>query len=266
MRRQLWFTAVATCWALVAPYAEEAMADEFTNSIGMRLVSIPAGTFPMGQSDGDWDERPVHEVTLSKPFYLATTEVTNAQYERFDPDHRRYRGHNGFSTRDDEAVVYVSWDDAVAFCAWLSKEEGKPYRLPTEAEWEYACRAGSTTEFCFGDDKATLTNYGWFINENLENSGYETHPVGQKLANAWGLHDMHGNVWEFCQDWCDRAYYAKSPKEDPQGPESGEYRMLRGGSFKRSETKCRCSFRSWNKPEYATAGQGLRICRDADAE
>ncbi|HOZ48376.1 MAG TPA: SUMF1/EgtB/PvdO family nonheme iron enzyme [Candidatus Hydrogenedentes bacterium] len=225
MRRQLWFTAVATCWALVAPYAEEAMADEFTNSIGMRLVSIPAGTFPMGQSDGDWDERPVHEVTLSKPFYLATTEVTNAQYERFDPDHRRYRGHNGFSTRDDEAVVYVSWDDAVAFCAWLSKEEGKPYRLPTEAEWEYACRAGTQTPFNTGDT-LPLEHHRHQKREWIHEPA--SLRVGITPPNAFGLHEMHGNVEEWCLDWY--GPYDAVPQTDPVGRVEGLARVTRGGS------------------------------------
>jgi formylglycine-generating enzyme required for sulfatase activity len=119
----------------------------FDNSVGIKMVRIEAGRFQMGSQDGAWDERPVHEVMLSKPFYLGATEVTNNQYEQFDPGHRKWRGKLGYSRGDDEAVVSVSWEDAIAFCDWLSRREGRPYRLPTEAEWEYACRAGTTTAY-----------------------------------------------------------------------------------------------------------------------
>jgi formylglycine-generating enzyme required for sulfatase activity len=119
--------------------------------------------------------------------------------------------------------VHVCWLDAKAFCDWLSKKEGKAYRLPTEAEWEYACRAGSTGDFCFGDDEARLGEYAWY----KANSDDTTHPVGQKKPNAWGLYDMHGNVVEWCQDWYDYAYYASSPAEDPKGPSDEE--ILHGG-------------------------------------
>jgi len=123
----------------------------FTNSLGMKMVRIGSGSFLMGSEDGPWDERPVREVTISTPFYLGATEVTNAQYERFDPGHRELRGKLGYSRDDDEAVVFVSWENATAFCAWLSQKEGRPYRLPTEAQWEYACRAGTTTPYSTGN-------------------------------------------------------------------------------------------------------------------
>jgi len=113
-----------------------------TNSLGMTLVRIAPGSFQMGSTNGDYDEMPVHEVTLSRPFYMSATPVTNAQYEAFDPAHRALRGKRGLSKEDDEAVIFVSWLEAADFCDWLSEKEGKPYRLPTEAEWEYACRAG----------------------------------------------------------------------------------------------------------------------------
>jgi len=139
---------------------------EFTNSLGMRFVRVEPGSFLRGfegrplppdlagrphRREGDFDERPAHKATISRAFYLGVFEVTNAQYEQFDPDHRRLRGKLGFSKNDDEAVVFVSWGDADRFCAWLSKKEGLPYRLPTEAEWEYACRAGAATPFHTGD-------------------------------------------------------------------------------------------------------------------
>ena len=122
------------------------------NSLGMKLMRIGPGEFSMGSaSGGDWDERPAHPVKIARPFCLGVTEVTNAQYEQFDPQHKRLRGKQGFSSGDDEAAVFVSWHDAVRFCEWLGRKEGKPYRLPTEAEWEYACRAGTTTAYHTGD-------------------------------------------------------------------------------------------------------------------
>jgi len=131
--------------------AESSDGKEYENCIGMELIRIEPGSFLMGQTEGgDWDEQPVHKVRITKPFYMAATEVTNAHYEQYDPDHRDLRGKKGFSTADDEAVVFISWYDAVGFCEWLSKKEQKPYRLPTEAEWEFACRAGTTTQFHTG--------------------------------------------------------------------------------------------------------------------
>ena len=129
---------------LVGPTRKSKAAETYVNSIGMKFVRIESGSFMMGQNDGgDWDEKPVHKVTITQPFWMAVTEITNAQYEQFDRSHRKLRGKLGFSKMDDEAVVFVSWHKAVQFCRWLSKKEGKGYRLPTEAEWEYTCRAGT---------------------------------------------------------------------------------------------------------------------------
>ncbi|HOF41866.1 MAG TPA: SUMF1/EgtB/PvdO family nonheme iron enzyme, partial [Candidatus Hydrogenedentes bacterium] len=165
----------------------------------MEFVRITPGTFMMGQAEGgDWDEAPAHEVTISKPFHLAATEITNAQYEAFDPEHRAFRGEKGFAKDDDEAVVFVSWHNAVAFCAWLSEKEEKPYRLPTEAEWEYACRAGTGTLYWTGDSLPEVHH------KHQEEFWYPV-PVGLHVGmappNPWGLHDMHGNVEEWCLDW-----------------------------------------------------------------
>jgi len=193
---------------------------EYTNSIGMRLVRIQAGEFMMGVNQtplpesvvgrtgnikavaswrlsGDFDERPAHRVRISKPFYMGAFEVTNAQYERFDPGHRKFRGELGFSSADDEAVVFVSWLDATRFCQWLSKKEGLPYRLPTEAEWEYAARAGTTAHYSTGD---TLPE------AYLKNATQSRYPpekpvsmvVGQTPPNPWGLYDVHGNPRNGC--------------------------------------------------------------------
>ena len=140
-------------WTNANRAAEQVPVDQtFVNSIGIKMIRIEPGSFRMGSPEGEtmlsadqWDEQPLHEVTMTQPFYMAATEVTNVQYEQFDPEHRRWRGLRDVSQADDEAVTYVSWQEAAAFCEWLSERENKPYRLPTEAEWEYACRAGTTT-------------------------------------------------------------------------------------------------------------------------
>ena len=156
--RAKWLTIYLFCLTIfITPMAAGALAcrqapETLVNSIDIKLVRIEAGSFMMGQEKGgDWDEREVHKVTISKPFWMGVTEVTNVQYEQFAPEHCGLRGKCGLSTQDDEAVVFVSWDEAVKFCEWLSKKEGKSYRLPTEAEWEYACRAGTTTAYNTGD-------------------------------------------------------------------------------------------------------------------
>ena len=149
------FTVIACCLLMSAVRAAED-GKTMVNSIGMRLVRIEPGQFTMGSpSGGDFDERPVHPVRITRPFFMGATEVTNAQYEQFDPEHRKLRGRLGFSTKDDEAVIFVSWHDAERFCHWLADKEGKPYRLPTEAEWEYAARAGTTTAYSTGDTLPT---------------------------------------------------------------------------------------------------------------
>ena len=163
--------------------------DSVTNSLGMTLVRIQPGAFLMGSADGDWDERPTHEVTISRPFWMGATEVTNVQYERFDPQHKPLRGKLGFSQEDDEAVVFVSWEQAVAFCKWLSEKEKKPYRLPTEAEWEYACRAGTTTRYHTGETlpEPFQKNVGisWFPGRQSAKDVVPLH-VGQNARQSLG--------------------------------------------------------------------------------
>jgi formylglycine-generating enzyme required for sulfatase activity len=209
-----------------------AAAKVITNSIGMKLTLIPAGEFMMGSPDSDsdaaGDEKPQHRVRITKAFYLGATEVTQEQYEKV-------MGQNPSSFTEsgpDAPVENVSWDDAQGFCRKLSelaeeKEAGRRYRLPTEAEWEYACRAGSAEKYCDGDDESTLGDYAWYG----ENSDGKTHQVGQKNLNAWGLYDMHGNVWEWCADWYDGEFYAQSPPNDPSGPPTGSLRVDRGGGW-----------------------------------
>ncbi|MHC4645324.1 MAG: SUMF1/EgtB/PvdO family nonheme iron enzyme, partial [Planctomycetota bacterium] len=200
------------------------VVETFTNSVGMGMVRIEPGVFSMGSEDGDFDEVPVHNVTITQPFYISKHEVTNAQYEQFDPDHALI-DHRGFSHQPDEAVIFVSWQDANAFCDWLSQEEGLPYRLPTEAEWEYACRAGTTTKYNTG---GTLP--GEYENHQVETWGPYPVPlhVGQTPPNPWGLYDTHGNVEEWCHDWY--GPYETGSQIDPVGRVDADFRVSRGGS------------------------------------
>jgi formylglycine-generating enzyme required for sulfatase activity len=169
-------------------------------------------------------------------------------------------------------VEQVSWEDAIAFCNKLSEREGltphyKPgggvqsggegYRLPTEAEWEYACRAGSQTRFSFGDDEASLGDYAWF----KANSGAKTHPVGEKHPNAFGVYDIHGNVWEWCEDWHEESYYARSPGADPPGPSLTAHRVVRGGSWGRDPLLVRTAYRGHDGPALRHSKLGFRVAR-----
>jgi formylglycine-generating enzyme len=221
-------TVILGCSGLQA--ADFPKEKSFTNSIGMEFVRIEPGVFRMGndnrledavlkvtESDGkravwlpekgDYDERPVHKVNITKPFYLGVLEVSNTQFERFDPRHAHLRGKLGFSIDDQEAVVFISWQEAKAFCSWLSKKEGLPYRLPTEAEWEYAARAGTTTAFSTGEllPAAYLNkpDNSWYPapGRSQGRDSLALLHVGRTPANPWGLRDMHGNVEEWCEDW-----------------------------------------------------------------
>ena len=242
---------------------------------GITLKQIPAGTFQMGSPDGKGadDELPKHEVRITRPFYLGIHEVTQAQYEAVmgnNPSHFSATGDDkdkvaGQST-SQHPVENVSWLDAVKFCNKLSELEGrKPfyeiagetvrvpdwkasgYRLPTEAEWEYAC----------GGDPADLEEHAWFD----ANSGSVTHPVGKKLTNRFGLHDMRGNVYEWCWDAYDKDYYKQSPRDDPTGPDIAEasYRVFRGGGWISDPRDCRSAFRSWFTPVYRDGHLGFRL-------
>lgn len=207
----------------------------FTNTIGMKLKLIPAGNFLMGWMESVDGDAPQHPVTINKPFYMGIHEVTQSQWQavmRTMP----WKGETFVKEGTDYPATYVSWDDAVEFCQRLSKRERRKYRLPTEAEWEYACRAGSTTRFHFGDAESKLSDYGWWGglvgNGNARDEKY-AHRVGLKRANPFGLFDMHGNVIEWCSDWYARDYYAASPASDPKGPSEGTSRVYRGGSWDR---------------------------------
>ncbi|MBL7154621.1 MAG: SUMF1/EgtB/PvdO family nonheme iron enzyme [Phycisphaerae bacterium] len=240
-------------------------ADSFANSIGMKFVPIKPGNFRMGQAEGgDWDERSVHKVTISKELFISATEVTNAQYEQFDPDHKKLRGKLGFSKGDDEAVVFITWHDAVNFCKWLSKKEGKTYRLPTEAEWEYACRAGATTAYNTGPElpkqfhKNVRTS--WFPDPARSRTD-DVVPltVAKTTPNSWGLYDMHGNVEEWCCDWY--GPYEESDQTDPVGLSTGDFKVTRGGSHSTELEYLRSANRSGTLPGDKSWLIGFRVVR-----
>ncbi|MCI5132456.1 MAG: formylglycine-generating enzyme family protein [Candidatus Electrothrix sp. EH2] len=224
------------------------------------MMLLPGGRFRMGdiQRKGRKDERPVHEVKLNS-FAIGRYPVTFAEYDTFCETTGRKEPKDEGWGRGRRPVINVSWKDAQAYCKWLSRETGQTYRLPTEAEWEYACRAGSESIYCFGDDEKRLDDYAWY----KENSGKKTHPVGEKKANAWGLHDMHGNVWEWCQDRYDTEYYAECQKQgvtkNPQGPSSGSFRVIRGGSWDDGPGNVRSAYRNGDSPGLRDLNLGFRL-------
>jgi formylglycine-generating enzyme required for sulfatase activity len=229
--------------------------DTLANSLGMKFVRIQPGSFLMGQEKGgDWDERPVHKVTITSHFYMAVTEVTNAQFEQFNPEHRKLRGKLGFPSENDEAVIFVSWHEAAKFCEWLSKKEGRPYRLPTEAEWEYACKAGTTTAYHTGN---TLPA-GYHKNqaETWELKPVPLH-VAATPANRWGLFDMHGDVEEWCHDWY--GPYEESDQTDPVGCAAGDFKVTRGGSHNTPLLYLRSANRLGTLPEDKSCLIGFRV-------
>jgi sulfatase modifying factor 1 len=282
---------------------------EFTNSVGMKMVLIPAGEFWMGSKlsppevvaryGGNeglcQDEQPRHRVRITQSFYLAACEVTVGQFRQFadatgyqtdaekegwsygwkDGKWGRQQGLNwrapGFQQNFDHPVVCVSWNDAKAFCEWLGRKEGKSYRLPTEAEWEYACRAGSDTEFWWGDEMDTTGRVAnvsdskhWnpgagFKNMQMDDGYQFTAPVANYRANGFGLYDMIWNAWEWCQDWYGEGYYGQSPAEDPHGPQSGQYRVLRGGSWVSYAFNCRSAGRDRVTPDDRFSDCGFRV-------
>lgn len=227
-----------------------------TGSEPIKMVDIPAGYFYMGSRalGEDFDEGPVHKVTLTRPMRMSATEITNAQYEEFFPEHRALRGKNGVSDDDNDAVVNVSYHDALEFCKKLGQRESRIYRLPTEAEWEYACRGGTYTLYNTGD---------WFPDSchKSQRVARDFDPVslrvGQFAPNAFGLYDMHGNVEEWCMDYY--GPYTADDATDPCGPALGEYRVTRGGSHHTPVKYLRSANRSAMLPDDRHSQTGFRI-------
>ena len=251
---------------------------EVVNSIGMKLRLIPAGKSMMGlrRSDKDAfdDERPQHPVRITRPYYLGVYQVTwNDYLNTIESDTRNITGGGNHPVAD------VTWFDAVRFCNARSRAEGltlfyvvngqsvevpdwggSGYRLPTEAEWEYACRAGTTTSYSFGDNEGgrMLGRFAWYNS----NSDGRTHPVGEKKPNAFGLFDMHGNVWEWCWDWFDSEYYRQSPESDPRGPNRTDSKVCRGGGWGSGQRPMRSANRIRNQPDYHASDLGFRVARN----
>jgi formylglycine-generating enzyme required for sulfatase activity len=217
----------------------------------MEFVLIDAGTFQMGAADG-WElERLVHSVCISLPFYLGKYPVTQAQWATV-------MGNNpsAFKGHPDWPVESVSWEHVQGFIQKLNaRGNDEYYRLPTEAEWEYACRAGSTTVYCFGDDSSQLGEYAWY----RENAGGQPHPVGLLKPNAWGLYDMHGNVWEWVQDWY--GPYVAEAVPNPPGASSGVDRVNRGGSWVFDDRFCRSAARGHVTPDHCAYDLGFRLLK-----
>jgi sulfatase modifying factor 1 len=269
-------------------------------------VQIAAFPFALYGKKGSYfsDEYPPHRVRITRPFYLGQCEVTVGEFRRFvretgyataaEKDGTGGWGYNrekqriegrvprytwrdaGFEQSDEHPVVNVSYHDALAFCDWLSRTEGRHYRLPTEAEWEYACRAGSTTRYHNGDDPDRLREvanafdhhglqkYGHVHEIELPPDGPFTVPVGRYKPNAWGLHDMHGNAWEWCSDWYDEEYYARSPRTDPPGPAESNVRVRRGGGWNSFPLYARASFRNYNSSDSRCVNLGFRVLREIE--
>jgi len=221
------------------------------NSIGMKFTRIPAGEFNMGSEESD-DEKPVHKVKIKNPFYLGSYPVTQREWKEVMNDNPSYfKG-------DNLPVEQVSWDDVQKFIKKLNEKEstGK-YRLPSEAEWEYACRAGTTTRYSFGDDESKLGDYAWYD----ENSHTKTHPVGQKKPNSWGLYDMHGNVWEWVRDKWHNSYDG-APTDGSAWEGDGAGRVFRGGGWNHYARDCPSAIRARRDPRYRFNYLGFRLLKE----
>lgn len=271
-----------------------AMAD---TAATLQMIWLPAGSFQMGSARGAEDEQPVHRVTLSHPFWMAQTEVTVALWKCFLEETRYTLGtdffddecplkrdgksfnlnNNPYAAAWDLPMVEINWNACTEFCRWLTEHEreagrlpeGYVYSLPTEAQWEYACRAllGGTdegTDFSFGNDERRLNDFAWYE----ENSDGVTHPVKEKKPNAWGLYGMHGNVWEWCLDDREDEFYATAPERDPVNLADSSYRAIRGGGWLTDAEYCRSANRGRVLITSADSNLGFRICltRTANAE
>jgi formylglycine-generating enzyme required for sulfatase activity len=221
------------------------------------MVWLPKGKFKMGSNQYS-SEKPIHEVTIDYEFAVGKYPVTFAEYDKFCDSTRQKKPEDEGWRRGNRPVIYVNWNDARDYCEWLSEQTGQVYRLLSEAEWEYACRAGSTGKYCFGDDVHQLASYGWFNG----NSGGKTQPVGQKKPNQFGLYDMHGNVWEWCEDvWHEN--YNGAPNDGNAWLVGGDSKLhlLRGGSWGDDDNNLRCAARGRYDATLRNYYGGFRLSR-----
>ncbi len=241
--------------------AKEKQKKLVTNS-DENFILIKAGSFMMG-SDEQKTEQPIHKVTIGYDLYMSKYQVTFEEYDFFCEATGKEKPDDEGWGRGKRPAINVSWDDATEYSKWRSQKEGKIYRLPTEAEWEYACRAGTTTRWSFGDDKLEFAQYAWFkknsYNKGSKHKDYGTHPVGSKKPNPWGLYDMHGNVSEWCEDWNFKNY-----KKTPRDGGANEYghqdcKVFRGGSWYYGGTSSLSSFRNWSTTDYRDDYLGFRL-------
>jgi formylglycine-generating enzyme required for sulfatase activity len=254
----------ASCGEQGPPQPPAAAPPAVRSASGALMVAIPGGWFVMGSGAMGEKDEPQHRIYVS-PFYMDQYEVTQEEFEKV-------LGRNPSRWKDPRAPVdQIRWKDAAEYCNGRSRAEGLPqaydpktwgcdfasagYRLPTEAEWEYACRAGTRTEYFFGSGPSQLGSYAQF----KENCTRRPSPVGRKQPNPWGLYDMYGNVWEWCNDFYGEDYYRESPERDPRGPPSGETRVLRGGCWNSRATQCRSAYRMDENPGYTDACFGRDV-------
>jgi len=235
-------------------YGAEEITVDLLGGVTMEFVWIEPGTFAMGslpsEPDRNADEGPQREVTILRGFWLGKYEITQTQWEGV-------MGSNpSFFNGPDRPVERISWHDVRDFIARLNAVGEEIFRLPTEAEWEYACRAGTTTRWSFGDDESSLPDYAWYSGNN---SPDETKDVGEKRPNPWGLHDMHGNVAEWCQDWY--GSYSSSAQTDPTGPASGSARVPRGGDYDNRARGVRSAYRGFDPRDYKYNIIGARLLK-----
>lgn len=236
---------------------------------GIAMVHVPGGVFEMGSLKGEPSESPVHKVEIA-PFLIGATEITQGQYKAVIGTNPS----NSFGV-DSLTVDRVSWFDAVKFCNMLSEKAGlercydestwkcdfskNGFRLPTEAEWEYACRAGTKTSYYFGDSPSKIGDYAWFGNIEIGNCDNLPHPVGLKKPNSWGLFDMCGSNWEWCNDFYSEGYYKSSPVQNPKGPDNGKLRVMRGGSWINNPDFMTSSYRERYMPSLSYLDIGIRV-------
>ena len=247
------------------------------NNYGMKLKLIQRGGFSMGtdpNTKGAKSNEALHNVEITKSFYLGATEVTQHQWSSImNSQPWEERAHENFPMYESNPrnpASYIKWDEANEFCRRLSKKEDRVYRLPTEAEWEYACRANRWSKYSYGNDKSLLSEHAWFHDRNNANkpiADKAPQEVAKKKPNGFGLYDMHGNVHEWCSDWMDRKYYSTSESTiDPQGPDSGTQRVMRGGAFSTRAENCRSAHRSQFAPDVSSAHIGFRVVLELESD